>query len=156
MNFSLLIQLCGVPLLLVVLATSVMVTCAACYLVFSVRQENLLVAFLPLTLLPLVPAFFVLFTGTLSSIGLQLDTDSDIAFDSGLALQMNLVPVFLGVLASLPPALVTALGRWMLVWKASGIVLFPPRESAETETIDPETWESKETDEYLDQLIRPR
>ncbi len=157
MNLSLLIQICGLPLITVIVVTSLILTLAACYLAFSVKQEDLLVAFLPLTALPAIAALFATFTGTLSSIGLQLDSGTDVAVDAGFILQMNLVPLLVGLLAAVPAALIASFGRWFLAWRASGILLWGQSQPvAESEMVDADEWITKETDDYLSQLTRPR
>ncbi len=153
---SLLIQLCGFPLLGILTITSIGLSVFAWFLAFRVRNQHLLAAYLPLTALPILPVLFVLLTGNVSSIALQVNADADIAIDSGLAFQMNLIPLFVGLLFATPAAAITVTGRWILVWRESGVELFPKSDEPESQVIDPADYDAKEAEDYLEQLIRPR
>jgi hypothetical protein len=157
LNLSLLVQLCGLPLVVIVALLSLALTIAACYLLFSVRREELLVAFLPLTGLPALACCFGAWAGALSSISLQLEGQAEVAVDGGLLMQMNLVPLLFGLVACIPPAVIAAVGRWVLAWQASGVELFPGgKHDSATEIIDADTMAAREADEYLEQIISPR
>ena len=157
MNFSLLVQLCGFPLLIVLSVLSVVLSLVALYLAFGAKQESLLSAFLPMTILPAVAGLLMTFLDMVSSIGLQLDENTGTAIDSAFVLQMNLIPVLTGLVAAVPPACIVIIARWLCAWKASGIKLLEPKEAdSDTSSDDHERWVANEADEYMEKLVRPR
>ncbi|MCA9140832.1 MAG: hypothetical protein KDB00_28875 [Planctomycetales bacterium] len=158
MNLSRFIQICGLPLFALIAVLSLVLTIVAVLLVVKAKRDFLLSAFLPLCFLPLMLASATSLFSFLSSIEIQLNDNEDAFRDPGLLLTMNLVPVFFGATASFLPAVVTMLGRWSLAWQASGIKLLPERQNRESDGggIDPDAWVSKEADDYIEQLVRPR
>ncbi|MCC9600604.1 hypothetical protein LOC67_08525 [Stieleria sp. JC731] len=159
MNASLLIQVCGLPLILLLAVLSFGLSIAAILLFFKAKQETLLAAFLPLCFLPVLATISVCLIDLLSSIDRmigQTDQVRDSAYFVFL-LATNLMTVLLGLTASAVPATIAMLGRWALAWQTSGLRLFPERPVDEAnDQLDAEAWTNKEADDYLDQLIRPR
>ena len=92
--------------------------------------------------------------GTLNSISVQLNPESELAVEPGFLLLMNLVPLLAGIVASIPPALISVVGRWALTWRASGLQIMPRKASADDD--DEDQPPHQEADEYLRQLVRPR
>jgi len=157
MNASLLVQLCGVPLISLLSALSLGLLAFALFLVLRIRRESLLVAFLPVCILPVVAGIFFSLSSTISSISLQLDNGENLGFESGLLLEMNLVPVLTSLLAACPAAVVTITGRWWLAWVASGERLLPEKqENPEQDGTSEDEWVAREADDYLERLVRPR
>ncbi|KAA5540470.1 hypothetical protein FYK55_20890 [Roseiconus nitratireducens] len=158
MNVQLLFQICGFPLVAILATVSLGLTLAAVLLSVRVRREDLLRAFLPLCLLPLMVAVGYSLFDSLDSIDVQLNAEDDSLRDSGFLLSMNLIPLQFGAFASTLPALVAMFGRWNLAWQASGIELFrgSDEDNSPDDPLDSDAWVQKETDDYLDQLVRPR
>ena len=152
MNISLLIQLCGIPLLIVLVGLGLVLTLVACYLTFVVKRVPLLVAFLPLTLMPIMAGAIASLSGIMSTIDAQLNPNPDIAFEPGFLLLINLIPVLAGVVTSIPPAMISIFARWTLTWKASGERLLPEKTVVEDE--EDETMQ-RDADDYLRQVVRP-
>ncbi|TWT92030.1 hypothetical protein [Stieleria varia] len=160
MNLSLLLQLCGVPLTIGLIVISAILTIVSLLLYFRTRKESLLTAFFPLTFLPVAAGLASTVIDMVSSIGLQMDPDYGAAMEPVFLLQVGLVPLLAGALASAPPMIVTAAGRWLLAWKASGFRLTPePKPKVKTAVeIASEEREAmtRDADKYLEQIIRPR
>lgn len=156
MSLTLMVQLCGWPLLGTMSLVELFLVVMAAYLVFSAKRENLLQAFLPLTAMPVVVGLFNTFVGFMTSIDMQVDETSTYAIDPGFLLQMNLVPLIVGCIFALPSATLCVIGRMLLAWRNSGIKLFPPKPPAD----EPKNTEAKkfarETDDYLEKLVRAR
>lgn len=157
MSFSLLVDLCGTPLLVVLTILSLALSVMAFCLTFGLKQQMLLIAFMPLAVLPIAAGLATTFFSVVSSIGQQLETDTAVALDSGFLIQMHMVPVLAGMLAAMPPLVIASVGRWMLAWRASGLRLFPTRkQTPETEELNPGDFVKQEAEDYLDKLVRPR
>jgi hypothetical protein len=157
MNLLLLIQLCGLPLIIIVAGMSLILTAVSCHLAFVSRRDELLAAFVPLTALPLVASMIATLVGNLSSIEMQLDENSTIDVDSALVIQMNLVPLLLGTLAAAPPALIASAGRLSLAHRGTTTDSRPSRDGThESGMITPDEWAAREADAYVDQLTRSR
>jgi len=157
MNASLLVQLCGLPLIAVLSLLSLALFAFSLFLAFRVRRESLLVAFLPVCILPPIAGLFFSLTSTMSSIRLQLDNGENLGFESGLLLEMNLVPLLASLLAACPAALVAVAGRWWLAWSASGERMLPERKKqTEPDSLSDDAWVAREADDYLEKLVRPR
>ena len=155
MSWTTLVLICGWPLVISMVLVEIVLVVAAFYLVFSARRENLLQAFLPFTSVPFIAALCSVLVGIITSIDLQLNETETYALDSGLLLQMNLAPLFVGALVSLPAFGITVGGRWRLLWQASGLRLIPERKPEE-EGESQEKWLSKETDDYIEKLVRAK
>jgi hypothetical protein len=153
---SLFLDLIGVPLVVSLCTTTMLLTAFAFFLVFRVKDERLLLAYLPLTSFPLLIGLIAAFIGMMTSISMQLNESNQIAVESGLLLQMNLLPMLAGVVAAIPPMISVVIGRWGLVWKASGVRLLPVKKVEATETVDPEVIRRRGAEEYLEKLVRPR
>ncbi|MEM9588354.1 MAG: hypothetical protein AAGA03_13810, partial [Planctomycetota bacterium] len=128
---------------------------AAVYLAFGIKQERLLIAFFPLCFVPILAGCFSTLASMLSSISMQLDADNELAMDSAFLLQMAFVPLIVSVLASSPPSIVTAVGRWLAAWRDSGVAFVKPPKP-EAKTVTEEETVAREADDYLDRLVRPR
>ncbi len=155
MSVSLLIDLCGLPLLIVLSTTSLLLTIIAFYLSFSAKQEKLLTAFVPLTVIPVIAGLGTTFSAMLSSVATGLDSEADLGIDSGFLMQMNLIPLLAGMIASVPPAILASIGRWRLAWQESGIELIKKKDDV-SKSIKPDAWLAQETEDYLEKLTRPR
>ena len=153
-NLSLLVQLCGIPLVVVLVGLGLALTAIAIFLTIRVKHVPLLVAFLPLTMLPIMAGVVTALLGTLNSISVQLNPESELAVEPGFLLLMNLVPLLAGIVASIPPALISVVGRWALTWRTSGLQIMPRKASADDDEEDQPP--HQEADEYLRQLVRPR
>jgi hypothetical protein len=160
MNLSVLVQVCGVPLLVVIGILATLLVGLAIYLVVVAKLEELLAAFVPLTLLPALAGLLVTFLDSLSSIGLQVDGTADVAMEPGFLMQMNLIPLLTGLVAGTPGMIIAIAGRWALAWRNSGIRWMPERgpddPSSTGDRAAQEAWVAKEADEYLEKLARPR
>lgn len=155
MSLSLLFGLCGVPLVIVITGLSIMLCVVALYLTFGAKNERLLSAFMPMSLLPAMAGLAATFTSTLLTIASELNAESDVAIDSGLVFQMNMIPLFAGLVMAVPPALIAMVGRWRLAWGESGIELFPKKPKPIVE-IDPATQLGRDAEDYLERLVRQR
>tara|TARA_R110002049_G_scaffold4601_4_gene31840 strand:+ start:68004 stop:68477 length:474 start_codon:yes stop_codon:yes gene_type:complete len=157
MNFSLLVQLCGYPLLILLVILSLSLSLIAFFLVFGAKQEGLLAAFLPLTILPAAAGLMLTFLDMISSIGLQLNENDGATIEPGFLLQMNLIPIVTGFVAAVPPVCIAVVGRWVLAWKASGITLLETTQhDSDRLPEDHDKWVAQEADDYLEKLVRPR
>lgn len=157
MNVAFFIDLCGLPLLVVLIAIEIALVAAACYLFWSARRTDLLTAFLPLTAAPIVAGLSSTLVGLVSSIGLQLNESVDYQIDPGFLLQMNLVPLVASCIVALPAASIAAIGRYWLTWQESGLRLFPEREKKDDDSsTDDRDWVTKEADDYLERLVKAR
>jgi hypothetical protein len=156
MNFALFVQLCGIPLLVVMLVLASILTVVAFYLTFAVRRVVLLVAFLPLTLLPIMAGVVSALVGTVGAVGMQIDPSNKTVAEPGFLMLMNMVPLLTGTVAAIPPAVVAIVGRWTLTWRAAGVTLLPRRqeEGSAAETDGKQLL--RDTDDYLERLVRPR
>ena len=156
MDISLLVQICGWPLLIVISALSLILSLVAAYLIFSVKQQPLLSAFLPLASLPLIAGVISTVVRMLSSIGAHVNSNADLVIDPAFVLQMNFMPILSGLLGGIPPFLIVILGRCMLAWRASsGSAPARPKKKASRVSED-EQWSAAQADDYLDTLVRPR
>ncbi|MCC9641724.1 hypothetical protein LOC71_05515 [Rhodopirellula sp. JC740] len=154
-----LIQLIGLPLAVVLGTLSAILFTLALTLLLRFRNAQVLAAFQPLAWLPVVAGLVSSLTSMLSSIGLQLGEDDAMVGSSSLLLQMSLVPLLASFVASLPAVLVASFGRYLLVWNASGLRWFPAKPETNSNTsqeLDSDAWVARETDDYLDKLVRPR
>ena len=155
MNLSLLFQLCGMPLVIVLCLLGLFLTVGALFLAFKVKQIPLLVAFTPLGLLPVMVGVVTAMVMTLSSIEQHLDANSKVISEPGFLLLMNIVPILAGAIVAVPPTMICLVSRWALTWKASGVELFPKKEESD-EKDSFEAQEKRETEDYLRDLVRPR
>lgn len=156
MKFSLLLQLCGLPLIIVLAVLASVLTLFVLVLAIRFQRTDLLTAFLPLTALPLAAGLASSLVGSLDSIGLQLDPGTDYEIEPAFFLQMNLVPVLVSIHACLPPFLTAIVARWLLAYRISGVRLFPERAAPPPTDSDQETWVAREADDYLEKLVRPK
>ncbi|MEM9365033.1 MAG: hypothetical protein AAGD07_03485 [Planctomycetota bacterium] len=152
------VSVCGMPFLTCVGVLALVITLAAIVLLIRFKHEKLLATFMPLCFLPLIAGLIQSVLAIGSGIGMQLDDSADFVVDSSLLLQMNLLPLLVGAVACVPAFLVTTVGRWQLVWKASGLQLLPERgaEAAAADNDQSDAWVENETNEYLERLVRPR
>ncbi len=157
MNLPLFVQWCGVVFFVVVILTATVLSIAACVLAFVTKKADLLTAFLPLTLTPFAIAASTTLIDLASSIATQLDADSA-AIDPALLLQLNLMQLLVGVVATIPAATITILGRLLLLLGASGVVLVRKRENVNEgpAKFTAEEWVNRETNDYLEKLVRQR
>lgn len=156
-NLFLLYQLCGLQLVISLSLLCFLTTGFAGYLVIFARRESLLTGFLPITILPVFVGLIYTFVGMLSSMQMQLDASSDMTIEPAFLLQMNLIPLFAGIIAALPAMLVVVLGRWILVWNASGLQLTRGKdESEDSERFDEHASLARDADDYLERLVRTR
>lgn len=153
MELSLLIQICGIPLLIVLAALGLALTAIAIFLAVRVKNIPLLIAFLPITALPVMAGFFSTLQGVLESISTQLNPNQELVVEPGFLLLMNLVPILAGILVAIPPTLISIGGRWVLTWRASGARLLPQRQTVEVEHEEPL---EQDAEDYLRKLVRPR
>ncbi|MEO9590653.1 hypothetical protein [Rhodopirellula bahusiensis] len=157
MNVQFLVQLIGLPLTLVLSILSAALFIVALILVVRFKNPQVLAAFQPLTWLPVAAGIISTFIELLSSIGLQLSDNDAIAGSSSLLFQMTLVPLLASLVATMPGLLTTVIGRYLLAWKASGLRWTKPKASSSTtREVDPDEWVSREADDYLEKLVRPR
>lgn len=157
MNLLLLFQLCGLPLVITLSLLCIGTTGFATYLVLHAKRDALLSAFLPITLFPVLAGLLSALLGMVSSVQMKLAASSDIEIESAFLLQMNLVPLFAGLVTSIPAMLVVVLGRWRLAWKASGLHLVSPKvEPDESEVCDERAALARDADEYLERLVQSR
>lgn len=153
---DLLIQLCGLPLFICLVALGIVLTGMALYLAISVKQISMLVAFFPLALLPIMVGLVPTLFGTLSAIRIHLNPDIQVASEPGFMLLVNAIPLLAGLVVAIPPALIVVVGRWTLAWKASGLQLMLKREAEPTDAEKEENWKKQEANDYLRDLVRPR
>ena len=160
MDLNLLIQICSWPLLIVGGLLSLGLTMFAIVLTTSSKNEDLIRAYLPLTFLPVIAGLCSTMVRTLSSIGMQLSPDTEVAVDPAFLIQMNLVPLLFGFLMAVPPAFVTALGGWRVAWRNNGGKLRSHRTKNKAKdsstTNDAEFAKARETVDYIDTLVKPR
>ena len=114
MNFSLLIQWIGFPLFLSLLAISIAMSAVACFFAAK-RQEELLRAFVPLSLLPFAVAVIGCFLGVLSSVRIGLDEETNLS----MVLLLHAGTLLFGCVMTIPPFTIAALGRYWLAWQGS-------------------------------------
>lgn len=155
---NLLIQLCGLPLFVLTLTISGVLTLGAIWLTFRTGKSSLLSAFLPLCASPFFVMLAASLFGLLASIDVQLDAEEDSLRDPAFLLTMNLVPIVFGAVAASVPALVTMIGCWALALSESGVRLLPERSQEDnvSKGFDPEGWVDQDAEDYLEQLTRPR
>lgn len=156
MDFSLVTQLCGLPLIIVLSVLAVLLTIFALTVALKFRRNDLLTAFLPLTALPLAAGLASGLVGSLDSIGMQLDVDTGYDLEPAFLLQMNLVPILVSLVACLPAWLVVVLARWTLAYKLSGVRFRPERPVPPPSAEDQQKWIAREADDYLEKLVRPK
>jgi hypothetical protein len=157
LNVQFLIQLIGLPLTLVLSILSAALFIVALILVVRFKNPQVLAAFQPLTWLPVAAGIISTFIELLSAIGLQLSDNDAIAGSSSLLFQMTLVPLLASLVATMPGLLTTVFGRYLLAWKDSGLRWTKPKASSSTtQEVDPDEWVSREADDYLEKLVRPR
>lgn len=154
------VSVCGVPFLVCLAILALVVSFGALLLLVRFKQEKLMSAYMPFCFLPLMAGLIQSLLAIGSGIGMQMDDSMDFVVDSGLLLQMNLLPLLVGAVACAPALLITTIGRWRLVWKASGLRLLRERAS-EGATKDGDgdqsgAWVEQETNDYLERLVRPR
>ncbi|MDA8744712.1 hypothetical protein N9N28_08775 [Rubripirellula amarantea] len=155
MNLSLLTDLCGIPFLVIVCLLGLSLSAVACYLTFKAKHIQLISFFLPLCMLPFFVGIAITAMDAFTSVGMQLDGRSSFVIEPGLMLQMMLVPLLFSAVVSMIPAMIAILGRLGLAWRDSGITLFPTAPKSE-KLGDYESTIQKDTDDYLERLVRPR
>ncbi|SMP39980.1 hypothetical protein SAMN06265222_101389 [Neorhodopirellula lusitana] len=156
MSISLLFDICGLPLLVVLVLLSSLLSAFFGYLFWRVKIEELFVAFFPLNLLPVMTGVIASTFSLMSAVGMQVDATSELMIEPSFLLMMNLVPMMAGVLAAIPPALIAILGRAWLAWAASGQRLIPDRQHVLDEEVSDENLMRRDTEDYLDRLVRSR
>ncbi len=154
MEISLLLQLCGLPLLVTLLLVEMLLIGVASWLVFSARRDNLLQMFLPITAIPIVVGLFNTTVGFLTSISFQVDDRASYSLDPSFLLQMNMVPLLVGCVAALPAATIVIIGRWHLAWQASGLRLIPEKKVEPPETEMKRV--KRDADDYIEKLVKTR
>jgi hypothetical protein len=158
-NLSLLVQLCGWPLIIGLVLTEVSLLVIVGYLVFVAKRENLLQAFFPLTGLPIAMGLVGTFLGFVSGIGMQVDENEAIGLDPIFLLQMNLIPLFASCIAAMPAAVLCSGFRFQKAWQSSGLRLIaekPAESMEEDEGISDRKRLERDADDYLDRLVRSR
>ena len=155
MNFFFLLDICGVPFLVVIAVLCLGLSLAALHLTFKTRSKELLSAFLPLTLFPLFAGLASTLTESVTAISLQLDDQNGMEIEPAFVLQMSLVPLLFSAAACCIPATIAIAGKFSLAWKDSGARLFQPKETEEKATVIlPEDSMQKDADAYLERLTR--
>ncbi|TWU03853.1 hypothetical protein [Neorhodopirellula pilleata] len=156
MSLTMFLQICGWPLLIVLAVLSIGLTLIALYLTFSVKRENLLVSFFPLTLLPILVGLVSSAMELVSAVAIPFDSGSDFVLEPVFLLMMNLIPLTAGCLAATLPVVIFVVGRAMLAWRSSGVRLIPEKQpEAGREMTDAEVLH-RDTEDYLERLVRPR
>ncbi|MAI74531.1 MAG: hypothetical protein CMM01_27045 [Rhodopirellula sp.] len=160
MDLQLLFDLVGSATLGTILVTGVLATGVACFLSFQVRQEKLLAAFAPVCFLPSVIALLATLNSVMTGISIQLQTNqSDLQISTTTRLLMHATPLFVGLAASMPALVLTCGSRFVLIYRdihaksdESPII----ESSDDSNLITPTEQISRDADEYLEKLIRPR
>ena len=159
MDLSLVFQLCGWLLVIGLVGAEVILLIAVGYLAFVAKRESLLQAFFPLTLVPVAIGLLNSFIGFVSGIEMQVDENSTDGLDPSFLLQMNLIPLLAGCIAALPAAGLCVASRFRLAWQSSGLRLIPekpPVEDIEDEDFKERKRVARETDDYLERLVKAR
>ncbi len=159
MDLSLVFQLCGWPLVIGLVIAEMILLIAVGYLAFVAKREHLLHAFFPLTWIPLAIGLLSSFVGVVGGIGMQVDENSTYGLEPSFLLQMNLIPLFAGCVAALPAATLCVACRFRLAWQSSGMGFIPekpPVDDVDDEGIKERRRVARETDDYLERLVKAR
>ncbi len=160
MNLMLLFDLVGSPTFQMILTAGFMTAGGACYLGFKVRQEKLLSAYTPLCFLPVAAALIGTLNGTTSSISMQLQTEqTHLSFSTTTLLLMHATPLLFGFTASTPALIITCCSRLAVLWREQNpkpAVTPKVDPNAEPNLISPTEQITREADEYLEKIMRPR
>ncbi|HBV65243.1 MAG TPA: hypothetical protein DEF45_19720 [Rhodopirellula sp.] len=160
MDLQLLFDLVGSATLALILVTGVLATGCACFLSFKVRQEKLLHAFTPICFLPSVIALLATLNSVMTGISIQLQTNqSDLQISTTTRLLMHATPLIVGLAASTPALILTCGSRFVLIYRdihAESDESQIAESSDEPSLITPAEQITRDADEYLEKLIRPR
>ena len=160
MDLQLLFDLVGSATLALILVTGVLATGCACFLSFKVRQEKLLHAFTPICFFPSVIALLATLNSVMTGISIQLQTNqSDLQISTTTRLLMHATPLIVGLAASTPALILTCGSRFVLIYRdihAESDESQIAESSDEPSLITPAEQITRDADEYLEKLIRPR
>lgn len=156
MSLTMFFQICGWPLLIVLSVLSVGLTVTAFYLTFAVKRENLLVSFFPLNLLPILVGLVSSAQGLVSSVAIPFESEGDFVLEPIFLLMMNLIPLTAGCLAATLPIVIFVVGRSMLAWRASDVRLIPEKKPEMGRELGDAEVLHRDTEDYLERLVRPR
>lgn len=150
-------NLFGPVLTVSLIVLSVLLAAIAIYLVSSSQRAKLGSALMPFCFVPFAVGSISGFMRIVSSLEIQLDGPSDFDLDPTVLLTMNFLPLLAGIIASLPAYFILAAGNWRIAWRANSLPIPSENKPAKhPEDYDPIADLERETDQYLDQLTKPR
>ncbi|MEM9825441.1 MAG: hypothetical protein AAF958_02570 [Planctomycetota bacterium] len=157
-DFTLLMDLCGLPLLLCLSVVTLLTTALAIRMICLGPNPTLLAASFPIMFAPLAVGIVSCFLRLLRSLASGLTSSSTGPIDPVLMLQSSLLPLALSAAAVLPGVLLVGVGRFAAVLKHSEANLLPKRKRAAVSEADEQqaaiNQRLEEADEYLNRLGR--
>lgn len=160
MDLQLLFDLVGSATLAMILVTGVLATGGACHLAFQVREQKLLQAFTPICLLPSFVALLATLNSVITGISIQLQSpQSDLQISTTTRLLMHATPLLVGLAASVPALVLTCFSRFVIIYRdihAESDESQLADSGDEPNLITPTEQITRDADEYLAKLVRPR